>query len=177
MNTEIFCFSSNLSKPFQVKFKYYLLFQAILVSFLIFGYSPWDFIHSYRFSNLCTIYLISLGDYKFLAGKNSVIFFHIPEQCISHCSAMCLVLVCSVVQLCPTLVTPWMVAYQAPLSVEFSKEEYWSRLPFHTPGDLPNPGIEPVSPALVGGFFTTELPGKSQSCTQQVLKKIFDKFN
>ena len=79
-----------------------------------------------------------------------------------------LVLVCSVVQLCPTLVTPWMVAYQAPLSVEFSKEEYWSRLPFHTPGDLPNPGIEPVSPAfpaLAGGFFTTE-PGSKQHKSQ-----------
>ena len=45
-------------------------------------------------------------------------------------------------------VTPWTVAYQAPLSMEFSRQEYWSGLPFPSPGDLPNPGIEPGSPAL-----------------------------
>ena len=45
-------------------------------------------------------------------------------------------------------VTPWTVARQAPLSVEFSRQEYWSGLPFPPPGDLPNAGIKPVSPAL-----------------------------
>ena len=45
-------------------------------------------------------------------------------------------------------VTPWTVAYQAPPSMEFSKQEYWSGLQFPPPGDLPNPGIEPESPAL-----------------------------
>ena len=50
--------------------------------------------------------------------------------------------------------------HQAPLSMEFSKQEYWSWLPYPTPGDLPNPGIEPVSPALACRYFTTELPGK-----------------
>jgi len=44
--------------------------------------------------------------------------------------------------------------------MEFSRQEYWSRLPFPTAGDLPNPGIETASPALAGGFFTTELPWK-----------------
>ena len=44
--------------------------------------------------------------------------------------------------------TPWTVAYQAPLSVGFSRQEYWSRLPFPSPGDLPNPGIESRSPTL-----------------------------
>ena len=61
-------------------------------------------------------------------------------------------------QLCPTFVTPWIVARQAPLSIGFSGQEYWSGLPFPLPGDLPNPGIEPrslTSPALAGGFFTT----------------------
>ena len=43
---------------------------------------------------------------------------------------------------------PWTVARQAPLSMEFSRQEYWNGLPFPTPGDLPNPGIEPRSPAL-----------------------------
>ena len=46
------------------------------------------------------------------------------------------------------LETPWTVAYQAPPSMEFSRQENWSGLPFPSPGDLPNPGIEPVSPAL-----------------------------
>ena len=57
------------------------------------------------------------------------------------------------VRLCAT---PWTVALQAPLSMGFSRQEYWSGLPFPSPGDLPNPGIKPaspVSPALAGGFF------------------------
>ena len=52
-------------------------------------------------------------------------------------------------------VTPWTTACQAPLSIEFSRQEYWSGLPCPPPGDLPDPGIEPVSPALAGGFFAT----------------------
>ena len=44
--------------------------------------------------------------------------------------------------------TPWTVAHQAPLSIGFSRQEYWSGLPFPSPGNLPNPGIEPGSPAL-----------------------------
>ena len=55
-----------------------------------------------------------------------------------------------VAKLCPTLVIPWTVARQAPLSIEFSRQEYCSGLPLPSPGDLPNPGIEPVSPALAG---------------------------
>ena len=58
-------------------------------------------------------------------------------------------------------VTPWTVACQAPLSMEFSGQEYWSGLPFPTPGNLPHPGIEtvsPASPALAGKFSTTVLP-------------------
>ena len=53
-----------------------------------------------------------------------------------------------VTKLCLTLATPWTVACQAPLSLGFLRQEYWSRLPFLSPGDLPDPGIEPVSPAL-----------------------------
>ena len=62
--------------------------------------------------------------------------------------------------------TPWTVAHQAPLSMEFSRQEYWSGLPCSPPGDLPNPGIEttpPASPALAGRFFTVEPPGKPQA--------------
>ena len=53
-----------------------------------------------------------------------------------------------VVQSCLTLATPWTVAYQAPPSMGFSRQEYCSGLPFSSPGDLPNPGIEPGSPSL-----------------------------
>ena len=55
---------------------------------------------------------------------------------------------------------PWTVAHQAPLSMVFPREEYWSGLQFPPPGDLPKPGIKPTSPALAGRFFTTEPPGK-----------------
>ena len=57
----------------------------------------------------------------------------------------------------------WAVVHQAPPSMEFSRQEYWSGLPLPPPGDLPNPGIEPespVAPALAGGFFNAEPPGK-----------------
>ena len=61
-----------------------------------------------------------------------------------------------VAQLCPTLCDPMdCSACQAPLSMGFSRQEYWSGLPCLSPEDLPDPGIEPGSPALTGGFFTT----------------------
>ena len=59
-------------------------------------------------------------------------------------------------------VTPWTVAYQAPSSMEFSRQEYWSGLPFPSPGDLRNPGIEPGSPALQADALPSEPPGKAQ---------------
>ena len=62
----------------------------------------------------------------------------------------------------PLFVTPRTVAHQAPLSMGFSRQEYWRGVPFPTPGDLPDPGVEPKSlsfPALAGRFFTTEPPG------------------
>ena len=67
---------------------------------------------------------------------------------VSHFSCVCL------------SETPWTAVRQAPLSVGFSRQEYWSGLPFPSPGDLPNPGIKPMSPALACGFFATEPPGK-----------------
>ena len=57
--------------------------------------------------------------------------------------------------------TPWTVAYQAPPSMEFSRQEYWNGLPLPSPGDLPDPGIEPGSPALQADALPSELPGKS----------------
>ena len=55
--------------------------------------------------------------------------------------------------------TSWTVTHQAPLSMRFPRPEYWSGLPFPSPGDLSNPEIELRSPALAGIFFTTEPPG------------------
>ena len=57
-------------------------------------------------------------------------------------------------------VTPWTVACQAPLSMAFSRQEYWSGLPFPPPGNLPNPGIEPMSLALQADSLPSEPPGK-----------------
>ena len=54
--------------------------------------------------------------------------------------------------------TPWTVACQTPVSMEFSRQEYWSRLPFLSPGDLPNPGIKPGSPALQADSLASEPP-------------------
>ena len=62
-----------------------------------------------------------------------------------------------------SFVTPWTIAHQAPLSMGFLGQEYWSGLPFPSPGTLPHPEIEPVSLALTGRFFTTEPPGKPRT--------------
>ena len=64
--------------------------------------------------------------------------------------------------------TAWTVAYQAPPSMGFSRQEYWSGLPFPSPGDLPNPGIEPGSPALQTDALPSEPPGK-QIETYQII--------
>ena len=63
-------------------------------------------------------------------------------------------------------VTTWMVAHRARQSMEFSRQEYWSGLPFPSPGDLPHPGIEPTCPALAGRSFTTEPSGKHSNVLQ-----------
>ena len=62
-----------------------------------------------------------------------------------------------------SFVTPWTIAYHAPLSMEFSRQEYCSGLPFPFPGDLPDPGIESGSPALQADSLQSEPPGKPQS--------------
>ena len=69
-------------------------------------------------------------------------------------------------------VSPWTVAHQAPLSMGFSRQEYWSALPGPPPGDLPDPGIEPVSPALAGGFFTTSATWEAHVLYQSSSKRI-----
>ena len=74
-----------------------------------------------------------------------------------------------------SLLSPWTVAHQAPLSMGFSRQEYWGGLPFPTPGDIPDPGIESwslLSSALAGGFFTTGPPGKYPLSQQLLLISV-----
>ena len=66
--------------------------------------------------------------------------------------------------------TPWTVAYQAPRSMGFSRQEYWSGLPFPSPGDLPDSGIEPGSPTLQADALTSEPPGEPLKAG---LEKVF----
>ena len=75
---------------------------------------------------------------------------------IHHHACMC----AKVLQSCPTLCNPMNVACQAPLSMGFSMQEYWSGLPFPPPGYLPNPGVESVSPALAGIFLSLSHLGR-----------------
>ena len=90
---------------------------------------------------------------------NAHITFKVTIQCYFACCVCAQSLSC--VQL---FGTPWTAGHQAPLPMEFSRQEYWSGLPFVPPGNVPDPGIEPVSPALTGRFFTTEPPGKPSLC-------------
>ena len=76
-----------------------------------------------------------------------------------------------VAQSCPTLCDPWTEAHQAPPSLGFSRQEYWSGLPFPSPGDLPNPGIEPRSPTLQADALTSAPPGKPLNTRIQSLRK------
>ena len=76
--------------------------------------------------------------------------------------------------------TPWTVAYQAPPSMGFSRQEYWSGLPFPSPRDLPNPGIEPRSPEFQADDLTSEPPGKPQYNTYsnaQILYEMSSSIN
>ena len=72
-------------------------------------------------------------------------------------------------QSCPTLYDPWTLAHQAPPSMGFSSQECWSGLPFHSPGDLPDPGIETRSPTLQADALTSAPQGKPLNTRIQVL--------
>ena len=94
-------------------------------------------------------------------GAQKYIYIH-TCMCVHVCLCVCIhALLLNCVQ---PFVTPLTVTGQAPLSMGFSRQEYWSRLPFPSPGTFPNPEMEAVSPALAGGFFTTLPPGKPSVC-------------
>ena len=81
----------------------------------------------------------------FLCGKNPIHHWQPASLWIAPLELLLFVVV-QFAQACPTLVTPWTVVCQGPLSMGFPRQEYWSSLPFPTPGDIPNSGIKPMSP-------------------------------
>ena len=93
-----------------------------------------------------------------------LVFTHLYECALKFCKKVKLL---SRVRL---FATPWTVAYQAPLSMGFSRQECWSGLPFPSPGDLPDPGIEPGSPALQADALPSEPPGKQRVTTNKTNK-------
>ena len=104
--------------------------------------------------------------------------YHLCVHCIRlFLQCMC---VCAYAQTFLILCDPWTVACQSPLAMKFSRQEYWSQLPFPTPGDPRNPGIEPaflVSPALAGRLFTIVLPcSKLIQRFNTILMKISKSF-
>ena len=95
--------------------------------------------------------------------------------CLVYCYCYCLV----AILVANYFVTPWTVTCQTPLPTSFPRQEYWSGLPFPSPGDLPNPGIEPGSPALEADALPSEPPGKSKGrrktpLTEKVSKNVED---
>ena len=82
-----------------------------------------------------------------------------------------------VTQSCPTLVTPWTVAHRVPLSMGFSRQEYWSGLPFPSPGDLPDPGIEHMSSALQADSLPTEPFELKAIFFKNLFKFFFSQFS
>ena len=89
---------------------------------------------------------------------------------LNTCMCVC---VCQGLNHIRLFVTPWTVAHQASLSMKLSREEYWSGLPFPSPGDPPNLGVEPRSPALQADSLFSESPGESKLSTQILFNNIF----
>ena len=107
-------------------------------------------IHYYYFLKMCHFYQMTNSEVLLVKAKKLLF-----KMCV--CAHMCAL---THVQL---FVTPWTVANQAPLSMGFPRQEYWSGSPFPTSRDLPDPEMEPTSlstPGLAGGFFTTAPPEK-----------------
>ena len=111
----------------------------------LYSSSPLDILHSI-YSALFIFMVFPLVQYKFYYSAK----LRGTKSGIISCGGL-------VVKSCPILVTLWTVAHQAPLFIGFSRQEYWSGLPFSSPGDLPDPGIEPRSLALQADSLLTEL--------------------
>ena len=126
---------------------------------LMAGYCPFYSLGGFQFGDiikvlLCTFLHMSFSEHLYWMD---ILLGDILRGDLAAVVGVC---VCLVAQLCPTRATPWTVTCQAPLSMGFSRQEYWCGFPFLFPGDLPNPGIEPRSPALQADSLPTELQGK-----------------
>ena len=127
------------------------------------------FATSYIKTNLYLLFIIRLSFSLEQIQNNILCLFlqvrlHLRSPITSHSSRSWSLWVCA--QSCQFFAAPWTITHQALLFLEFSKQEYWSELPFPPPVDIPDPRFEPVSlgsPALAGRFFTTEPPGKPRS--------------
>ena len=135
--------------------------QVVSISWLLLIMLLWTWECIYIFEMLIsfpldTYWEVGLQDPKtipFFIFWGSFILFSIMEAPVYIPSNSCSVMSDSA--------TPWTVAYQASLSMGFFRQEYWSGLPFPSPGDLPDPGIKPKSPALKADALPSEPPGKS----------------
>ena len=101
-------------------------------------------------------------------------FFPAQSYCASLYSGFLSAAGGLVVKSCPTLMIPWTVACQAPLSMGFTRQEHWSGLPFPSPGDVPDPAIEPESPALPADDLPTELWGKPGFLIIYLLNRVMN---
>ena len=105
-------------------------------------------------AQLCLPVLISVGPYEKNICFPDLKRIHLKGK--TECRRVCKL----VTQSCSTLATPRTIAHQVPLFMQFSRKEYWSGSPFPSPGDLPDPGIKPRSPALQADSLPSEPPGK-----------------
>ena len=96
---------------------------------------------------MCSINICWINELFLIITISLKVSIHIPILQMRKWRLKKLSCCCLVAKLCPTLVTAWTVARQAPLFMGFPRQEYWSGLPFPSPGDLPDPGLEPASPS------------------------------
>ena len=141
--------------------------------------SPFYHIDSDRMNNFTQITQVREQDFNLTLSVSSQLIYLVTIVLITYIfylqvsTSRLKVKSLSRVQL---FVTLWSIAHQAPLSMGFSRQEYWSGLPFPSPGDLPNSGIEPSSPALQAGSLTSELPGSPLQGQKILILKIKNGF-
>ena len=120
-------------------------------------------------SNNNSLFVLESKTFKwFLSATSVCVCVHVcVHVCVCVCVCMCVctcVCACVCVLSCVWLRDPiWTVAHEAPPSMEFSRQDYWSGLPFPSPADLPNPGIKPGSPARQADALPSEPPGRSMT--------------
>ena len=111
---------------------------------------------------------------KMISAFGSIFILSGSHTCIITDTDMLEFMCMLVAQSCQSLCDPWTVAHQAPLSMEFSRQEYWSGLPIPSPRDLPHPGIKPGSPALLADSLPSEPPRKPHATLYLLVNLIVD---